>query len=114
MSKSTIELLKLIKENPDLDVLPMVSGDVVGGDDYVWWLGSLGKPFVDEFIIDDWYGDGCVRLRSESDEETIIEGIAEIKFGDCTNEENWRKAEEYLKGLWEKVIVVWIGQPGVD
>ena len=114
MNENAKELLKLVKENPDLDVLPMVIGDVVGGDDYVcWWLGSFGKPFVDEFIIDDWYGDGCVMIKSESDEGTIIEGIAEIKFGDCTNEENWKKAEKYLKGLWKKVIVVRIGEPEV-
>ena len=34
----TEELLKLIKENPDLPVVPMVNDEVVGDDSYRYWL----------------------------------------------------------------------------
>ena len=34
MNEKFTELLKLIKENPDLPVLPMVDGEICAGDDY--------------------------------------------------------------------------------
>lgn len=40
MSK-TEELLKLIKENPDLPIVPMVDSEVVQ-DDFGYWLGAWG------------------------------------------------------------------------
>ena len=32
----TEELLELIKENPDLPVVPMVYGEIVGADSYLY------------------------------------------------------------------------------
>jgi len=46
------DLLQLIKENPDLPVIPMVDSDVVAGDEYGYWIGSIGKCEVREFAID--------------------------------------------------------------
>ena len=34
MTKETEQLLQLIKENPELPVVPMVDGEVVGDDSY--------------------------------------------------------------------------------
>lgn len=104
----TEKLIELIKQNPDLPIVAMVNGEVCGGDDFAYWMGCFSKSKIDEYIIDDWYGDGCVRFKSDSDEDTIIEGIAEHKFGDCTNEKNWEKAKVYLKTLWEKAIICYI------
>ena len=36
------ELLKLVAENPDLPVVPMVDSEVCGGDEYGYWLGEFG------------------------------------------------------------------------
>ena len=108
MNDNTKKLLELISENPDLPILPMVSGEVCGGDEYAYWVGSFSEVRIDEYLIDEWYGDGCVRFKSENDDATIIEGIAECKYGDCKNEENWRKAEAFFKTLWKKAIVVYI------
>ena len=108
MDKNTEELLRLIILNPELPVVPIVNYEVCGTDDYCYWMGHFSSPRVDEYMIDHWYGDECVRFKSEKDDETIIEGIAECKFGDCTKEENWQKAEEYLKSLWKKAIIVYI------
>lgn len=47
------DLLQLMKENPDLPVIPMVDSDVVAGDEYGYWMGSIGKCEVREFAIDD-------------------------------------------------------------
>lgn len=104
----TNELLRLIKENPDLPILPMVEGDVCGSDEYAYWMGCFGNSFVDEYLIDEWYGDECVVFKSNCDIETLIEGMAEVEFGNCTNESNWSRAERELDKLWKKAIICYI------
>lgn len=103
----TEKLIELIKQNPELSVVPMVYYEVVA-EDCGYWMGRIDSVRIDEYLIDPWYGDDCVRFKSDSDEDTIIEGIAEHKFGDCTNEKNWEKAKVYLKTLWEKAIICYI------
>ncbi len=49
-NKLTAELLKLIQENPELPVVPMVAGEVVPNDEYGYWLGRWGKAKVDEYL----------------------------------------------------------------
>lgn len=97
-------LLKLCAENPDLPIVVCVDGEIVAGDDYAWWLGSIGSCTIDEYLIDDWYGDGCVRFRSDNDDDIIIEGIAERKYEGT--DEDYDKAEKLLPTLWKKAIVV--------
>lgn len=97
-------LLKLCAENPDLPIIVAVDGDIVGGDEYAWWLGHIGYCRVDEYLIDDWYGGGCVRFKSDNDDDIIIEGIAEHKYEGT--DEDYEKAEKLLKTLWTKAIVV--------
>lgn len=111
MSDVTKKLLQLIADNPDLPIIPMVDGKVCGGGDYSYWMGTFLGCRVDEYMVDEWYGDGCIRFKSDHDDDTIIEGIAEHKYGDCTNESNWRKAEKFLSSLWTKAIIVYIGLP---
>ena len=104
------DLLQLMKENPDLPVIPMVDSDVVAGDEYGYWMGSIGKCEVREFAIDDWYGDGIVRYRDEPfAEENLIEGIAECKYDG--KDEGYKKAEEEVKSLWTKAIIIYIELP---
>lgn len=109
MNENIEKLLQLIKENPDLPILPMVDGEVCGGDDYNYWMGAWGRCRIDEYLIDEWYGDGCVRFKSDGDEDTIIEGIAEIKY-DGTDED-YEKAEKEVASMWKKAIVVYICLP---
>lgn len=98
--------LEIVANNPDLPVLPMVDGEIVGSDDYCRWIGSFGNSRVDEYVVDDWYGDGSIKFKSDHDDDTIIEGIAEIKYGDCTVDENWDKAKDDLEKMWRKAIIV--------
>lgn len=101
----TEKLLQLVKENPGLPVIPMVETEVVGGDEYVYWMGKFGNCEIREFAIDEWYGDGCIRYRDEYDaEELLIEGIAEVKY-DGT-EADYEKAKAEVEKLWTKAIVV--------
>lgn len=108
------QIFKLMQENPDLPVIPVVCQDVVGRDDsYQYWYGSWGTCHVMEYLIDEWYGEGCIRYKGFCRMNELIEGCAEIKFGDCDNDENWKKAEEYIASLWKKAIVVYIESPEV-
>ncbi|WP_178023066.1 hypothetical protein [uncultured Paenibacillus sp.] len=103
------ELLRLIEENPDLRITPMVDSEIVADDGYNWWLGSFGKAQVDEiFALDE-----RLYIRSE-DEDTLIEK----QFDDMadepnlTDEEAWEKAKiEVANYAWEKVIAVKINLP---
>ena len=98
------EFLKIVSENPDLPIVAMVGQDVVGCDDYRYWLGSIGHCRIDEYAIDDYYGDGCVRFKDDAD--ILIEGIAECKY-DGTDED-YKRAEEEVKTMWKKAIVLYI------
>ena len=51
MNENAQIFLKLVKENPDLPIVPMVHYEVIGGDDYSYWLGSFGKAVVGEYAI---------------------------------------------------------------
>lgn len=47
---NTKELLKLIAENPNLPVIPLVAYEVVG-DDSGKWVGSFGFSYVGEYTL---------------------------------------------------------------
>lgn len=108
MNENIKELVRLASENPDLPIMAFVDGEICG-DDMRRWCAEIGSCYIDEYIIDDYYGDGCVRFKSEEDDETIIEGIAEYKYNGT--EEDYKKAEEELKTMWKKVIVLNIDLP---
>ena len=104
------DLIKLMTENPELPVIPMVDTDVVAGDEYGYWMASFGKCEVREFAVDEWYGDGIIRYRDEHNaEEDLIEAIAECKY-DGTDED-YEKAKQEAEKLWTKAIIVNIELP---
>lgn len=50
MNNKTQALLNLIKENPDLPIVPMVDYEVVE-DGYGRWMGSFGHCYVGEYAL---------------------------------------------------------------
>lgn len=102
------DLLKLIKKNPTLPIVAMVDGEIVGGDDYGRWVGSFGGCRVDEYVYDEYYGDGCIMFKGD-DDERLIEGIAEYKYNGT--EEDYQRAKEELETMWVKAIIVYIDLP---
>ncbi len=104
------DLLQLMKDNPELPVIPMVDTEVVAGDEYGYWMASFGECQVREFAVDEWYGDGVIRYRDEPFvEENLIEAIAERKY-DGTDED-YEKAKVEAEKLWTKAIIVKIELP---
>lgn len=112
--QSNIEkLVELVKEYPDLEIVPMVDYEVCASNDFSRWMGSWGTPKIDEFHVPDF------------DEERIyFKSMDEEKLGDKLfdhlelNNPHW--SDEYLQEetdkrlaeiKWEKVIVVNINIP---
>ena len=44
------KLLELIKENPELPVVPLVNERVIG-DGFDYWIGDWGQGYIDEYLI---------------------------------------------------------------
>ena len=105
------ELVKLIVENPDLDVVPMVDSDIVADDGYSWWMGSIGKSRIDEYYVDD------ERIYLSDEFDDLVDKFIECNYEDepynsMTDEELEEAATaEVQKYDWTRVIVVRIDTP---
>ena len=103
------EIIKLIEENPDLPVVPMVDTEVVADDCYGWWLGRWGKSEVTEY----YEGRDHVHFKDDDEEDVLTDMIgcnySETKDGrdifDLSDEE-WDAL--YKSIPWTKCIVVYI------
>ena len=102
--------LKLVKDNPELPIVPMVDYEVFTGDEYTWWMGNWGSCKVTEYYI----GKESIHFKDEEDEEDVLADIAGCKHY-CTPEgkdiydisdEEWDKL--YKSIPWTKAIVVYI------
>lgn len=87
------QLLKLIKENPELKIVPMVDSEI-RGDDYAYYMGEWGTAEIDEYhcaderiyfkkhdfeeLIDKWIDDNYERYPKSPDELLEERAMAEI------------------------------------
>jgi len=89
-------LLELIKQNPNLRILPMVETELVGGDDFAWWSGNWGESRLDER----WDNEERIHFKSQD-----FNDLAE----DEMDRKDWTResAEKIVNNYdWEKVIVI--------
>ncbi|HHX60356.1 MAG TPA: hypothetical protein GX707_06415 [Epulopiscium sp.] len=110
-NKENIEnLLKLIQENPGLEILPMVDSECVPSDDFSYWMGEWGSAEIDKYycsdervyfkgddfeeLVDDWIDNNYERYPRASDELIEERAAAEIESYD-----------------WVKAIIVKINNP---
>lgn len=102
------EIIKLIEENPDLPIVPMVDNEVVA-DDCGCWLGKWGHCEVTEF----YSGREYIHFRDD-DEEDVLNDLAGCRYGhdpqgrdiyDLSDDE-WDKLYNSIQ--WVKCIVVYI------
>lgn len=68
MNEKTKEFLELVKQNPDLPIVPMVAREVVTDEGYSNWLGSFRGASVDEYVSVEIYGDNVFFTRDEQSE----------------------------------------------
>jgi hypothetical protein len=112
--QSNVEgLLELIKENPNLEIMPMVDYEVCASDDFSKWLGSWGTAKIDEFYVPE-YDEERIYFKS-TDEEKLGDKIFDHlednnpSWSDTYLQEQTEKV--LLEVEWEKVIVVNINIP---
>jgi hypothetical protein len=103
-------LLQLIKENPELEIKPMVDSDVIADDCYSYWSGSWGESKLDEY----WVSDERIYFK-ENDFEDLVQEFIDTNYNDYPNfsdEELEKIAEEKVNNYeWKKVILVYIETP---
>lgn len=102
-------LLDLIKDNPELEILPMVATECVFSDDYNYWMAEWGEARVDEYC----HSDERIYFKSINYDELIEEYVDKTiePQGILTEEEFYQLAKDKIDGLdWIKAIVVHINQ----
>ena len=109
MDKHTEELLTLIKENPELPVIPMVSYEVVADDTYNWWLGEWSYSKVKEY----YKGREGIHFKSDDEEDVLADMIGCEYYKDLNGKDITELSDEEWDALyenipWKKAIVVYI------
>lgn len=127
------KLITLAADHPELPIIAMVDGEVVGDDSYSRWVGYFGSVELGEFVL---YNDRFIDDREEFknqfydyNDEKLCEKFGyepcineyKLKNGRYTyeqyneNEENGKKLEKYLDEVaekaFEKAIIVNIDTP---
>ena len=105
--KNVNELIKLIKENPELEIVPMVDSECVPCDDYSYWMAEWGTARVDEYHHDD----ERIYFKEQDFEELVgdfIDNNYEY-YSHLGDDEIRDVAEREVSNLeWIKAIVVYI------
>lgn len=106
--KKAEELFKLMADNPDLPVVPMVDSEIVADDGYNRWIGSWGCAYIGEYIK----GEECIYFRDDEDDYEIEKLVEEMLGADnCENMDFETYREIYRKAKWIKAIIVNIDLP---
>lgn len=99
------QLFELIKQNPDLPIVPMVEQEVVGDDSSGRWMGSWGSSRIGEYCV----GEEKIYFR----EKGAVEDLLSEKYGYDAflqmDDETAKKAYEEMP--WIKAIIVNIDLP---
>lgn len=104
-------LLLLIKQNPDIEILPMVDSEIVCDEGRMYWLGHWHKAMIDEYWVDDekihfksWDFDSICDEINDSLDESETQGLS--------YEEIDKLVEQKADALpWKRAIVVMITTP---
>ena len=132
MNEKTQTLLNLVKENPDLPIVPMVDYAVVC-DDGGRWMGAIGHCYVGEYACyREWFYDDREDFEEayyDVNDEELCEmfnynpciGRYSLEYGENTKEEyeenkkNEKLLNEYLHKIadkyFKKAIIVNIDLP---
>lgn len=101
------EIFRLMQENPELPIVPMVDYEIVA-DDSGRWLGSWGSSYIGEYLI----GEEQVHFR-EDDDPSEVDKVLSERYGDdyYTDMTDEQEAEAYAGLPWVKAIIVNIDLP---
>jgi len=99
--------IQLIKDNPELPILPMVSYEIAAEDCPTYWGGSWGKSNIEEYLI---VGERITYMGNDDPAELMEEILSIDEFDQMTDDEILL-AYEALP--WIKAIIVYIELPEV-
>lgn len=104
--KNLDTLFELIKQNPNLPIVPMVNYEIVADDCATYWMASWGAARIDSYILKNdriWYlSDG---------KEEIFENLFEFPV-DFPKEQEEQFMEDAVSSLpWTRAIMVKIELP---
>lgn len=105
-NKAILELIQFVKDNPELEVVPMVDCDVIGDDYWMYNMARFSRAEIDEYVISP-YNDKML-FKSDDDVFDTLENY-------LSNEEYERLPDDLdgcrpiYNGLpWKKAIFVYI------
>ncbi len=103
--KNREQLFKLMQENPELPVVPMVDGEIPG-DDRGYWLGACGSAYIDEYLLT--HNCDRVAFKSNNDVFNVLEWhLTGEEFEKLPETES--ECRPYYDALpWTKAIIVYI------
>lgn len=104
------ELFKLMRENPELPIVPMVDSEIVADDGYCRWRGAWGGSYIGEYLI----GEERIFFREDDDPYEVDKVLTEKcdDYDENTTDEEAAKA--YAELPWIKAIIVNIDLPGQE
>ncbi len=104
-SKNLQELVRVVRENPDLEVIAKVDTELLD-DEFGWMRGCFGPVEIDEYCE----RNERVHLRSE-DEQLVIDHVVDdivmsegYKEGDVSDEELEARVKKQID--WKRAIFV--------
>ena len=107
--KNRDELFRLMQENPDLPVVPMVDSDIVVNDGCNLWMGSWGNSHIEEYVL----GKEYLHFREDNDwgeiEWALADGSMDYETFEGLSDEEAKS--EYDALPWIKAIIVNINMP---
>lgn len=106
--QSREELFKLMEENPDLPIVPVVDYRIVC-DDFGHWLGAWGSSYIREYIM----GKERVHFREDDDLRAVYMVLYEKLDKEVYEAIDDAAAQTaYAELPWIKAIIVNIDLPG--
>ncbi|OOM81947.1 hypothetical protein CLPUN_07010 [Clostridium puniceum] len=100
--------MKLIEENPDLEIMAMVDTACVPSDDFSYWCADWGKAEIDEYYI----SDERIYFKSIDFDELVEQNMEfceqEVEAYEGESEELAIKEVDKLN--WIKAIVIHIDE----
>lgn len=122
-SENVQKLIKLAAEHPNLPIIPMVDGEIIGDDllnNFRRWMGSFGSVEIEEYVL---YDECFIEDREEFKENFYNMNDEELnrKFNYSpfsNNEKALNALEKYLDEVADRAfktaIIVHIDAPDAE
>lgn len=102
--EKTRQLFELIRDNPDLPIIPFVDSEIVADDGYMRWIGSWGSSYIIEYTEVEMYEDYPEMIYKDDTE----------RYEQFLYDQGWSEetvAKQINKIEWIKAIAVNIDLP---